>query len=87
VAVNKVGSIFYGTMLAIFLIALYAKHVGGKAMLFAAFLAELAVLLCARYTDMAWLWWNVVGCVVGVIAALAIQALLPREEELPITEA
>jgi SSS family solute:Na+ symporter len=77
VAVNKVGSIFYGTMLAIFLVAFYAKKVGGTAMLWGAIVAEIAVILCARYTDMAWLWWNVVGCVVGVAAAMLFQALLP----------
>jgi SSS family solute:Na+ symporter len=81
VAVNKVGSFFYGTMLAIFLVAFYAKHVGGKAVFWGAVAGELAVILCARFTEMAWLWWNVVGCVAGVVAALLIQALLPRNED------
>ena len=73
VAVNKVGSLFYGTMLAIFLVAFYAKHVGSTAVFWGAIVGEAVVLLCARYTDMAWLWWNVIGCVVGVGAALLIQ--------------
>jgi Na+/proline symporter len=77
VAVNKVGSYFYGTMLAIFLVAFYVKWVGGTAMLWGALIAEVAVVLCSLYTDMAWLWWNVVGCVVGVTAALLAQAVLP----------
>ncbi|HET7436354.1 MAG TPA: sodium:solute symporter, partial [Thermoanaerobaculia bacterium] len=70
VAVNKVGSFFYGTMLAIFLVAFYFKQVGGVAVFWGALAGEIAVILCARYTDMAWLWWNVVGCVVGVVAAI-----------------
>jgi solute:Na+ symporter, SSS family len=78
VAVNKVGSFFYGTMLAIFLVAFYVRRVGGTAMLWGALIAETAVVLCAMYTDMAWLWWNVVGCVVGVAAAMAIQAVMPK---------
>jgi Na+/proline symporter len=78
VAVNKIGSYFYGTMLAIFLVAFYAKRVGGTAMLWGAILAELAVIWCSISTNMAWLWWNVVGCVVGVAAAIVVQALLPR---------
>ena len=78
VAVNKVGSWFYGTMLAIFLVAFYFKRVGGTAVLISAFVAEAAVFLCARYTNMAWLWWNVVGCVVGVAAALIVQAATPK---------
>jgi Na+/proline symporter len=73
VAVNRVGSLFYGVMLAIFLVAFYAKHVGGTAMLWGAVVAEGAVLVCAAYTSMAWLWWNVVGCVVGVVGALIAQ--------------
>ena len=77
VAVNRVGSLFYGTMLAIFLIAFYAKHVGATAVFYGALIAEATVLLCWLFTDMAWLWWNVVGCVVGVAAALMIQAFLP----------
>jgi SSS family solute:Na+ symporter len=76
VAVNKIGSYFYGTMLAIFLVAFYAKRVGGTAMLWGAVTAEVAVVLCSIYTDMAWLWWNVVGCVVGVTAAMLIQLFL-----------
>jgi hypothetical protein len=75
VAVNRVGSLFYGVMLAIFLVAFYAKHVGGTAMLWGAVVAEGAVLVCAAYTSMAWLWWNVVGCVVGVVGAFIAQAI------------
>jgi len=78
VAVNRIGSLFYGAMLAIFLIAFYAKHVRGPAMCLGALIAEIAVILCAVYTDMAWLWWNVVGCVVGVAAALIAQAAIPN---------
>jgi SSS family transporter len=83
VAVNRVGSFFYGTMLAIFLVAFYVKRVQGTAMLWGAVIAEIAVILCARYTDMAWLWWNVVGCVVGVVAALAVQMVLPAGRGRP----
>jgi Na+/proline symporter len=77
VAVNRVGSLFYGTMLAIFLVAFYAKHVGATAVFYGALIAEATVLLCWLFTDMAWLWWNVVGCVVGVGAALVIQVFVP----------
>jgi hypothetical protein len=85
-AVNKVGSYFYGTMLAIFLVAFYVKRVQGTAMLWGAAIAEAAVVLCALYTPMAWLWWNVVGCVVGVVAAIVAQALIgTRERQTPLT--
>lgn len=70
VAVNRIGSLFYGTMLAIFLLAFYAKRVNGKACLIGAIVSEIAVIACWLFTDMAWLWWNVVGSVVGVGTAL-----------------
>jgi solute:Na+ symporter, SSS family len=77
-AVNKVGSIFYGTMLAVFLVAFYLPWVKGTAAFTAALIALATVLYCAANTGMAWLWWNVVGCVVGVVSAVAIQFVLDR---------
>ena len=78
VAVNKLGSLFYGTILAIFLLAFYTRHVGGIAVFWGAVVGEIAVILCSIFSDMAWLWWNLVGCGVSVIAALLIQMFLPR---------
>lgn len=84
-AVNKLGSLFYGTILAIFLLAFYVKAVQGTAAFLGAVIGQLAVLYCARYTDMAWLWWNVVGCGVGVGAAILLQGALPRAT-MPLEE-
>ena len=78
-AVNKVGSFVYGTILAIFLLAFYTKKVGGKATVIGALIGEAAVVWCAVFTNLAWLWWNVIGCGVGVGAALMIQIMLPRQ--------
>jgi len=77
VVVNQVGSLFYGTMLATFLIAFYFKHVGGKAMFTAALISQATVFVCAATLNVAWLWWNVIGCTVGVAAALLLQTFLP----------
>ena len=57
----------------------YTKHVGGRATFLGAVVGEIAVILCSIYTDMAWLWWNVVGCVTGVVAALIFQAVMPEK--------
>jgi SSS family solute:Na+ symporter len=75
VAVNRVGSYFYGGMLAIFLIAFYAKRVGGRAMFAATVIQQLVVSYFAFFTELPWLWWNVVGAVTGIVAALALQAM------------
>ncbi|HUP46808.1 MAG TPA: sodium:solute symporter [Thermoanaerobaculia bacterium] len=84
-AVNKLGSLFYGTILAIFLLAFYTRHVGGRATFLGAVIGEVAVILCATFTNMAWLWWNVVGCVVGVIAALLIESVMPERRAAPVS--
>jgi Na+/proline symporter len=77
-AVNKLGSLFYGTILGIFLLAFYTKKVGGTATVIGAVIGEAAVVWCAVFTSLAWLWWNVIGCAVGVGAALVVQLLLPQ---------
>jgi hypothetical protein len=47
-------------------------------------IGEAAVVWCAVFTNLAWLWWNVIGCAVGVGAALVIEALLPaRKASVP----
>jgi len=87
-AVNKLGSLFYGTILAIFVVAFFFKEVGGFAVCAGAAIGEIAVFCCALFTDTAWLWWNVVGCVAGVAGALLVEKLLPdvRTEVAATTE-
>ena len=67
-AVNILGSLFYGTMLGIFLLAFYFKSVKGTAAFVGALSGEIVVLYCFQFTSIAWLWYNVIGCfvVVGV---------------------
>jgi len=68
-AVNILGSLFYGTILGIFLIAFYFKKVGGHATFIAAIIAELAVLSCFFFTRIPYLWFNVIGCVILIALA------------------
>jgi len=72
-AVNILGSLFYGTMLAIFLIAFYLKRVGGTAAFFGALVGEAVVLYCFFFTTIPWLWYNVFGCCVVITVAVLIQ--------------
>ncbi len=76
--VNVIGSLFYGTILAVFLLAFYTREVSGTATFLGAILGEAAVVYCALFTSMAYLWWNVVGCLVSILAALVIERMLPR---------
>ncbi|MFD3000749.1 sodium:solute symporter [Pontibacter toksunensis] len=75
-AVNIVGSIFYGTILGIFLVAFYVRYIRGNAVFIAAVLAEMVVLYCHYYTDIAFLWFNVIGCACVVLFGFIIQALI-----------
>ncbi len=68
-AVNILGSLFYGTILGIFLIAFFFKNIGGNATFIAALIAELAVLACYFFTEIPYLWFNVIGCVVLIALA------------------
>jgi solute:Na+ symporter, SSS family len=78
-AVNRLGSLFYGTLLGIFLLGFYFKRVTGTAAFVGALAGEAAVLCCFFFTDIAFLWYNVVGALVVVLAALLVNALLKQK--------
>ena len=81
-AVNIMGSLFYGTLLGIFLLAFYFKSIGGTATFWAAFVGEAAVLCCFMFTEISWLWYNVVGCGVVVIVAMMVNPLVKTKGQL-----
>jgi len=68
-AVNILGSLFYGTILGIFMLAFCCKYIGGHAVFISAIVAELTVLACHFFTEIPYLWFNVIGCVVLIILA------------------
>ncbi len=77
-AVNKLGSFIYGTILGVFIVAFYLKKVGGKAVFYAAVLAEIIVCILGYYEVVAYLWLNVVGCLLVVALALIMEEVLLR---------
>jgi SSS family transporter len=77
-AVNILGSWFYGVMLGIFLVAFYLKKVEGNAVFYAAILGELCVLCMYAYTDIGWLWLNVIGAMAVVMISILLQFLFKR---------
>jgi Na+/proline symporter len=74
-AVNRLGSLFYGTILGIFLLGFYFRRVRGTAAFFGAVAGEIAVFYCFYFTRIAYLWFNVVGALVVVGAALILNPL------------
>lgn len=74
-AVNILGSFIYGTILGIFVVAFYLKKIGAKAVFIAAVMAELVVCICGFTEVVAYLWLNVIGCLLVVIFSLIIQKI------------
>jgi SSS family transporter len=73
--VNKVGSLFYGTLLGAFVLAIGTKRANGHGA-FAGMLAGfVTVLLAARYSTISYLWYNVVGAAVVVSVGLLVSVV------------
>ncbi|MDQ3192627.1 MAG: sodium:solute symporter [Bacteroidota bacterium] len=69
-AVNILGSIFYGTILGIFLSAFYIKIIKSKEVFIAAVISQITVILLYFYSEIGFLWYNVIGC--GLVIGLAL---------------
>jgi hypothetical protein len=78
-AVNQVGSYFYGGMLGVFVLAFFVTRVGANGAFFGVLAGEVAILLTAKFTSIAYLWFNVIGCLVVILVGLAISYATERE--------
>jgi solute:Na+ symporter, SSS family len=79
-AVNVLGSLFYGTILGIFLVAFYIKKVQAKAVFIAALITE-AIVINVWYADvMAFLWLNVLGCILVCLLSWLFQILFSHKK-------
>lgn len=72
-AVNVLGSIFYGPMLGIFVVAFYLKKIGGKEVFYAALVSQATVIGVYWADIISFLWLNVIGCLVVVVVAQFLQ--------------
>ncbi|ALL07772.1 sodium:solute symporter [Pedobacter sp. PACM 27299] len=81
-AVNILGSYIYGTILGVFLVAFYIKQVNGRAVFLAAITAEIAVVLIGRQDWVAYLWLNVIGCMLVVLLSIVIQQFTKETKRL-----
>jgi Na+/proline symporter len=75
-AVNIIGSIFYGVVLALFLVAFFIKHVGGTAIFWAALAAQTLVFVLYFSLSISYLWYNFIGCAACVLFSLILQTVL-----------
>jgi SSS family solute:Na+ symporter len=67
--VNILGSIFYGPILGIFLCAFWMKSCSAKAVFWSALLSQTVVIILFKTTSISFLWYNVIGCLILMLAA------------------
>jgi SSS family solute:Na+ symporter len=84
-AVNLLGSLFYGTILGIFLVGFYMKWVKGNAVFIAALIAEAIILLIhwkngtalfGISINIGYLWYNAIGCLAVMVLAALLQPFM-----------
>ena len=71
--VNIIGSVFYGTILGVFLVAFFFQQVKGKAVFWAAIVSEAMIIFIFTQDWVSFLWLNVIGAVLTVSIALLLQ--------------
>lgn len=77
-AVNIVGSLFYGTVLGLFLAAFFIRRIGAHAAFVAAIVAQLSVLFIyfSEIVEIGYLWYNLIACLMVIVLSLAIQTVM-----------
>ncbi len=74
--VNIIGSIFYGNVLGIFLLAFFIKYVQSNAVFIAALITQAIVILAFLYDVMEYLWLNLLGCGLVILIAILLQTII-----------
>lgn len=77
-AVNILGSLFYGVILGVFLVAFYFKRIGAQAVFFAALIVELGVILSFKYSSIGFLWLNAIGAIGVVLVSALLQPFFKK---------
>lgn len=87
-AVNLLGSLFYGTILGIFIVGFFMKFVKGRAVFIAALLSQVLILLIhfkngtgilGIHWDIGFLWYNAIGCIAVMLFAAILQPLVGKK--------
>jgi len=79
--INIIGSIFYGTILGIFLVGIFNSSVKGKAIFWAAIISEILVISLFTWDKIGFLWLNLIGALATVFLSLFLQNILFSESE------
>jgi len=74
--VNIIGSIFYGNVLGIFLLAFFIKYVNSNAVFIAAIITQIIVIFAFVFDIMEYLWLNLLGCGLVIVIAILLQTFI-----------
>ncbi|MFT4848436.1 MAG: SSS family transporter [Sediminicola sp.] len=78
--VNIIGSIFYGNVLGIFLLAFFIKFVKSRSVFIAAIITQLVIIYFWWIDLMPYLWLNLAGCAIVMGIAILIEVLIPSKK-------
>lgn len=78
-AVNVLGSLFYGVILGIFLVAFYFKRVNSNAVFISALIVEAFVMIFFKYSNIGFLWLNAIGAIGVIVLGLLLQPFFPKK--------
>jgi len=78
-AVNILGSLFYGVILGIFLVAFGMKFIKGHAVFYAAVISEILIILIYKMDIISFLWLNVIGAVLVIVLAAVLQLFIKQK--------
>ena len=81
-AVNILGSLFYGVILGVFLVAFWVKRVKSNAVFWAAIFSEFAIIFIYRQDVISFLWLNAIGALLVVGISILLQEILFRGKQL-----
>jgi len=80
-AVNIIGSLFYGGLLGVFVLAFFFKNVGPNGAFFGVLAGEAAIFGADLFTNISFLWYNVIGCTVVVLVGVIVSRTLDQERQ------
>ena len=76
-AVNLLGSLFYGSLLGVFMLAFWFRRVTGTGAFLGMLAGEAAIFWAFWFTGISFLWYNVIGCVVVVVTGVLVSYVSP----------
>jgi Na+/proline symporter len=76
-AVNILGSLFYGTVLGLFVVAFFLRRITATPVLVGAIVAQALVVVLHVASHVSYLWYNAIGCAAVVVVSLLVQAVWP----------